>query len=115
MARQLAEDWRRMAGAPAKAAQAEAAFGEATATFYDVLNVDPSKEREFFWYYKAGFDAAQLFEEQAARSGAAATEAQAHWRAAIGIYQKMAQLEGPRSAEAQARMRQLQLKHFIWD
>jgi tetratricopeptide (TPR) repeat protein len=114
-ARQLAEDWRRLRGAPGTAAQADVAFQEATVTFYDVLNVDSRKEREFFWYYKAGFDAAQLFEEQAARSGATAGESEAHWRAAIGIYRKMAQLEGPRSAEAQSRMRQLQLQHFIWD
>ena len=60
-------------------------------------------EREYFWFYKAGFDAARTFEQQE------------NWKSAVGIYQKMAKAEGPRTAEAQGRMRQLRLEHFIWE
>jgi len=58
---------------------------------------------EFFWFYKAGFYAAHLFEQQE------------DWKAAIGIYQKMAKRDGPRAAEARSRLSQLRLEKFIWD
>jgi outer membrane protein assembly factor BamD (BamD/ComL family) len=76
---------------------------EALTAFYDVLDKSAAEGREFFWYYKAGFDAAALFEKQE------------DWKSAIGIYQKMAQLAGPRAAEAKARLSQLRLERFIWD
>jgi TolA-binding protein len=76
---------------------------EALTAYYDVLEKSTAEGREFFWYYKAGFDAAQLFEKQE------------NWKSAIGIYQKMAQLDGPRAAEAKARLSQLRLERFIWD
>ncbi len=76
---------------------------EALTAFYDVLEVTAADSREFLWYYKAGFDAARIF------------EAQDQWKSAIGIYSKMAKLEGPRAAEAKERMRQLRLEHFIWE
>jgi len=76
---------------------------EALTAYYDVLEKSASEGREFFWYYKAGFDAAALFEKQE------------DWKSAIGIYQKMASLAGPRAAEAKARLTQLRLDRFIWD
>jgi tetratricopeptide (TPR) repeat protein len=76
--------------------------GDALVAFYDVLE-PKEEEREFFWFYKAGFDAARIFEGQQL------------WRSAIGIYEKMAKAEGPRSAEASARMKKLRLQHFIWN
>ncbi len=77
---------------------------EALDTYYDILERSASHgDREFFWYYKAGFDAAHVFEEQE------------QWKPAIGIYEKMAKLNGPRTPEAQARIRKLRLEHFIWD
>ena len=76
---------------------------EAFTTYYDVLDKSAGEAREFFWYYKAGFDAAALFEKQE------------DWKSAIGIYQKMAQIEGPRAAEARTRMSQLRLEKFIWE
>ena len=76
---------------------------EALAAYYDVLDKTVTEGREFFWFYKAGFDAAHLFEQQS------------NWKAAIGVYQKMAKLEGPRAAEAKARLSQLRLEKFIWD
>jgi len=76
---------------------------EALTAYYDVLEKSAAGGREFFWYYKAGFDAAALFEKQE------------DWKSAIGIYQKMAQLAGPRAVEAKARFSQLRLERFIWD
>jgi len=79
--------------------------------YYDLLeqtvNVevgsDAVPEREYFWFYKAGFDAARRFEEKR------------DWRAAIGIYEKMTKLDGPRATEARERTKQLRLEHFIWE
>jgi TolA-binding protein len=76
---------------------------DSQATFYDVLNAPPTGEREYFWFYKAGFDAARVYEQQE------------KWKEAIGIYQKMAAARGPRTVEAQSRLRQVRLEHFIWD
>jgi tetratricopeptide (TPR) repeat protein len=76
---------------------------EALTAYYDVLDRTVNDGHEFFWFYKAGFDAAQLFEQQQ------------NWKAAIGIYKKMAKLEGPRSPEVKARLDQLRLEKFIWD
>ncbi len=76
---------------------------EALTAYYDVLEKSASEGREFFWYYKAGFDAAALFEKQE------------DWKSAIGIYLKMAGLAGPRAAEAKARMTALRLDRFIWE
>lgn len=76
---------------------------EAMTALYDVLDQDRSAPREFFWYYKAGFDLAAHFEQQA------------NWKSAIGIYEKIARLEGPRAADATERAKSLRLKHFIWE
>ena len=76
---------------------------EALTAYYDVLEKSAAEGREFFWYYKAGFDAAALFEKQE------------DWKSAIGIYQKMTKLDGPRASEAKARLSQLRLERFIWD
>lgn len=79
--------------------------GEACGVFYDVLQGQTKAvgEPDYFWYYKAGFDAAHIMEEQG------------QWKSAIGIYQKMAGLKGPRAEEARSRSEQLRLEHFIWD
>lgn len=76
---------------------------EAITALYDVLDQDRTAPREYFWYYKAGFDLAAIFEQQA------------NWKSAIGIYEKIARLDGPRSADATARAKDLRLKHFIWE
>lgn len=76
---------------------------EAITALYDVLDQDRSSPREYFWYYKAGFDLAAIFEQQA------------NWKSSIGIYEKIARLDGPRSADATARAKDLRLKHFIWE
>jgi tetratricopeptide (TPR) repeat protein len=76
---------------------------DAQAAFYDALNGPADAAHEYFWFYKAGFDAAHVYEQQE------------KWKAAIGIYQKMAAAQGPRTVEAQNRLRQVRLEHFIWD
>jgi TolA-binding protein len=76
---------------------------EAITALYDVLDQDRAAPREFFWYYKAGFDLAAIFEQQS------------NWKSAIGIYEKIARLEGPRAADATERAKNLRLKHFIWE
>ncbi len=78
--------------------------GEVLDTFYAVLEKTAShQDREYFWYYKAGFDAAHIFEDSA------------EWGQAIGVYRKMVKFGGPRAAEAEARIKLLQLEHFIWE
>jgi thioredoxin-like negative regulator of GroEL len=76
----------------------------ALATFYRILEEDarPDRRRELFWYYKAGFNAARLLEEDS------------KWESAAAIYEKLAAAEGGRSDEAKARLTNLRLEHFLW-
>lgn len=76
----------------------------ALATFYRILefNPIPDKTPEFFWFYKAGFNAARLLEEQQ------------RWNSAAAVYEKLVAANGPRREEAQARLTQLRLEHFLW-
>ena len=77
---------------------------EALAAWYDVLDKTALEGRDFFWYYKAGFDAADVFRSQE------------QWKSAVGIYEKMAKLPGPRATEARERATQLKLEKFLpWD
>ena len=79
---------------------------QALAAFYDVLNTRSTATRQqpdFFWFEKAGYDAAAML------------EARAQWPGAISILEKVAQAGGPRSAEARKRADQLRLEHFVWD
>ncbi|MDQ2918351.1 MAG: tetratricopeptide repeat protein, partial [Verrucomicrobiota bacterium] len=78
---------------------------EALATFYQIVEDGsrPDKRREFFWFYKAGFNAARLLEEKSS------------WQPAAAIYQKLAFAGGPRSEEAKARLKQLRLEHYLWE
>jgi outer membrane protein assembly factor BamD (BamD/ComL family) len=78
---------------------------EALATFYRIVDNDgrPDKPREFFWYYKAGFNAARLLEQES------------KWQPAAAIYEKLAFAGGGRSEEAQSRLNRLRLEHFLWE
>ncbi len=87
----------------AKALELLGRVPECLVAYYDILDSNTAESREFLWYYKAGFDAARIFESQG------------QWKSAIGVYEKMVKLEGPRSDEARAQMRQLRLEHFIWE
>ena len=76
-------------------------------TFYKILdNPDvagsQNGQRELFWYYKAGFNAARLLEEDS------------KWESAAAIYERLAAAGGNRSDEAKARLNHLRLEHFLW-
>ena len=76
----------------------------ALATFYKILEDEarPDRRRELFWYYKAGFNAARLLEDDS------------KWESAAAIYEKLAAAGGTRSEEAKARLNRLRLEHFLW-
>jgi outer membrane protein assembly factor BamD (BamD/ComL family) len=73
-------------------------------TFYKILEdeASPGVRRELFWYYKAGFNAARLLEEDS------------KWESAAAIYERLAAVGGDRSEEAKARLNHLRLEHFLW-
>jgi tetratricopeptide (TPR) repeat protein len=76
----------------------------ALATFYKILEDEsrPGERRELFWYYKAGFNAARLLEEDT------------KWESAVAIYDKLVAAGGNRSEEAKARLNNIRLEHFLW-
>jgi len=76
----------------------------ALATFYKILEDEspPGEHRESFWYYKAGFNAARLLEEDS------------QWESAVAIYDKLVAAGGSRSEEAKARLNNIRLEHFLW-
>ena len=73
-------------------------------TFYSVLESQtrPDRVPEFFWFYKAGFNAARLLEDDS------------KWESAAAIYDKLAAAGGSRSEEAKERLNRLRLEHFLW-
>jgi TolA-binding protein len=77
----------------------------ALATFYKIIEEEgrPDRQREFFWYYKAGFNAARLLEEDS------------QWQPATVVYQKLVSAGGTRSEEAKSRLSRLRLEHFLWE
>lgn len=111
-----AEEWEALADASeeasirnealTKAAIAHERLGDADAAlsrYYRVIDQPPTDEPEYFWYYKAGFDAARLLESQGL------------WEQAMRVYKKISDRGGPRAAEAEARVKRLRLENFIWD
>lgn len=77
--------------------------GAALASFYTILEegTRADRPREFFWFYKAGFNAGQLL------------EADAKWESAAAVYEKLAAAGGTRSNEARERLDRLRLEHFL--
>ena len=78
----------------------------ALATFYKIIeeeNRPDRPHREFFWYYKAGFNAARLLEDDS------------KWQPAAVVYQQLAAVGGVRSDEAKSRLSRLRLEHFLWE
>jgi predicted negative regulator of RcsB-dependent stress response len=77
----------------------------ALATFYDVLQdqSQPSGTDELFWFYKAGFSAGRLLEDDA------------KWQSAAAVYEKLAAVGGARSDEAKQRLDRIRLEHFLWE
>jgi tetratricopeptide (TPR) repeat protein len=83
----------------------EAHRAAALDTFYKILEEEtrPDRPREFFWFYKAGFNAGRLLEDDA------------KWQSAAAVYQKLAAAGGARSDEARERLNRLRLEHFLWE
>jgi len=89
-----------------KAATAHERLGDTDAAlsgYYRVIDMPESGLPEYFWFYKAGFDAARLL------------EAKGRWKEAMIVYQKLADAGGPRSEEAKSRVKHLRLENFIWE
>ncbi len=74
---------------------------EALAALYDVLSVGGEMGDEL-WFFRAGFDAAEIL------------EARRSWSSAAAVYEKLTAAPGPRSDEAKNRLEQLRLEHFLW-
>lgn len=74
-------------------------------TLFKVIEDDagPDRTHEFFWFYKAGFNAARLLEDDR------------QWESASSVYEKLASAGGDRSEEAKSRLARLRLEHFLWD
>ena len=75
----------------------------ALASYYAVFSKEQTGEPEYFWYYKAGFDAGGLLEKQKL------------WPEAIAVYEKISAVDGPRAGEARDRVNKLRLENFIWE
>jgi len=71
--------------------------------YYGVFSQGQKGGPEFFWFYKAGFDAGRLLESQKL------------WKEAIAVYEKIGSVDGPRADEARDRVNRLRLENFIWD
>ena len=77
---------------------------EALEGFYRVLEApDSVAAGEFFWLFKAGFDAARILEGRQA------------WRDCVALYERLGSLGGPRSQEAKTRAFQIRLERFLWE
>jgi tetratricopeptide (TPR) repeat protein len=76
-------------------------WDEALAAYYDVLSIDYGAPGEI-WYFRAGFDAAQILESKKS------------WASAAAIYQKLAATPSTRAEEAKNRLTRLRLEHFLW-
>lgn len=89
-----------------KSAAAHEKLGESDAAlsrYYQVIESPSESEPEYFWYYKAGFEAARLLESQG------------RWQEALVVYQKLSASKGPRASEAESRVKRLRLENFIWE
>jgi hypothetical protein len=62
----------------------------------------PGTDKSALWYYRAGFDAADILEKK--RS----------WTSAASVYEKLASDTGPKAQEAKSRLERLRLEHFLW-
>jgi tetratricopeptide (TPR) repeat protein len=71
--------------------------------YYGAFSKGQKGGPEYFWFYKAGFDAGRLLESQKL------------WKEAIAVYEKIGSIDGPRAEEARDRVNRLRLENFIWD
>jgi TolA-binding protein len=73
---------------------------DALSNYYDALAAEGDGDQ--LWFFRAGFDAAQILEDR--RS----------WSSAAAIYEKLANTRGARAEEAKNRLTRLRLEHFLW-
>jgi TolA-binding protein len=74
---------------------------DALSNYYDVLAVEGGGTDQL-WFFRAGFDSAQILEGRQS------------WRSAAAIYDKLANTRGARSEEAKSQLARLRLEHFLW-
>jgi tetratricopeptide (TPR) repeat protein len=74
---------------------------DALSNYYDVLAVEGGSGDQL-WFFRAGFDSAQILEDRHS------------WRSAAAIYEKLANTRGARSEEAKDQLTRLRLEHFLW-
>jgi TolA-binding protein len=74
---------------------------DALSNYYDVLAVEGGSG-DPLWFFRAGFDSAQILEDRHS------------WRSAAAIYEKLANTRGARSEEAKDQLTRLRLEHFLW-
>ena len=75
----------------------------ALASFYGVIKPTDGPRPEFFWFYKAGFDAGRLLESAK------------RWEEAVRVYEILASSDGPRTPEARERINKIRLENFLWE
>jgi TolA-binding protein len=73
----------------------------ALSNYYDVLAVEGDSADQL-WFFRAGFDSAQILEDRHS------------WRSAAAVYEKLANTRGARSEEAKDQLTRLRLEHFLW-
>ncbi len=73
---------------------------DALSNYYDVLAAEGDGDQ--LWFFRAGFNAAQILEDR--RS----------WSSAAAIYEKLSNTHGARAEEAKSRLTRLRLEHFLW-
>ncbi|MGB7794572.1 MAG: tetratricopeptide repeat protein [Terrimicrobiaceae bacterium] len=78
-------------------------YDAALDAYYAAFSEGQKGGPEYFWYYKAGFDAGRLLESQKL------------WKEAIAVYEKIGSVDGPRAEEARERVNRLRLENFIWE
>ena len=68
----------------------------------EALRLPPTGGQDTIWFARAGFNAAQALQELE------------RWREAAVVYEALAQAGGALKTEAEARLAQLRLAHFLW-
>ena len=74
----------------------------AIAAWREALSTPPEKGEDMVWFARAGFNAGDALQELKL------------WREAAAVYQQIAEAGGLMRAEAEARLTQLRLAHFLW-
>jgi tetratricopeptide (TPR) repeat protein len=102
-AKDVAPEWRRQAFAQlGDALRRSGDLTAAIAAWREALRTPPAKGEDTIWFARAGFDAAQALQELKL------------WREAAAVYEQIGQAGGLLRTEADARLTQLRLAHFLW-